>query len=111
MAGTGAGYNIPISVSYARTDTTNPILDAYTTFNFSSPWGSGGSNDLSGRNTADATATSSAAEGNAAAATNSAQSVNQGGSAAAAGISKYWLYGAGAAIVILGFLLWQNSRR
>lgn len=60
----GAGYNIPISVSYARTDTTNPVFSAATNFFFSSPWASTGTNDQSARNTDTATATSAAAQGN-----------------------------------------------
>lgn len=100
--GAGAGYNIPISVSYARTDTVNPVLSAGTVFNFSSPWGSGGTNDISSRPTSDATATSSAAEGNAASATQSAQSAGGDTTAKGAGSNMLpWL--AVGALAILFF--------
>lgn len=62
--GAGAGYNIPVSVSAATTQTSNPVLSAPTNFAFSSPWASTGTNDQSARNTEAATATSAAAQGN-----------------------------------------------
>lgn len=106
--GTGAGYNIPISVSYARTETLNPILDAYTVFNFSSPWGSGGTNDIAARTTSEATATSSAAEGNAASATQASQAVTD---ATSPGKLPGWVpWAAGAGVVIALIILWRYRK-
>jgi hypothetical protein len=109
--GAGAGYNIPISVSYARTDTTNPILNASTTFNFSSPWASGGTNDQTSRLADSATATSSAAEGNAASAAQSATSIGADGSSAqpsALSSIPTWAYIAGGIAVLA--LIWFTRK-
>jgi hypothetical protein len=107
--GTGAGYNIPISVSYARTDTINPILNAGTVFNFSSPWGSGGTNDVTSRLTSSATATSSAAEGNASAATQASTSSN--GNDSTGGGPKWLTYAVIAGIALSAITLWVSLRR
>lgn len=105
----GAGYNIPISVSYARTDTINPILNADTTFNFSSPWGSGGTNDNAARNVSSATATSSAAEGgNAGASGQSTTSPSDLGGTSSTG-SNTTTY-ALIAIALIGFLWLQHHK-
>ena len=108
----GTGYNIPISVSYARNETLNPIQTAYTVFNFSSPWGSGGTNDITSRQNSSATATSSAAEGgNAGSATQSATNpVETGGGSSVGGIpTTYLLAGAAAIVAAFAFLYFKRK--
>lgn len=111
--GSGAGYNIPISVSYARTDTTNPVFSAATNFFFSSPWASTGSNDQSARNTAAATATSAAAQGDLA---QNAQSQTAGANApqssnAATLALPAWLpYAAGGAVLLIVAAIYFTRR-
>ena len=64
---TDSGYNIPVSISNATTSTLPISIGAQTTFNFSSPYATGGYNSTQANPIAPATATSSAALGNAAA--------------------------------------------
>ncbi len=113
----GAGYNIPISVSYARTDTTNPVFGANTNFVFGSPYATTGTNDQSARNTDSATATSAAAQGNlqqqatsATAGSQSTSPVSDGGGVAAINIPPEYLYIAGGAFVLLLGVLWLTRK-
>jgi hypothetical protein len=86
-------YNIPVSLSFAETTTSSLALDAQTTFNFSSPYASGGSPDDLSAPEAPATATSSAAEGNAASSA-AGTGVNTPVSSSGLNLDSLLLYGA-----------------
>jgi hypothetical protein len=105
------GYEIPISASVARTDTFNPILNAATTFNFDSPWASGGSNDQTSRITPSATATSSAALGgnavSSAAPTTAVQDTGGGGFSLSSIPKAAWI---GAGIAVAAFLYFKLKK-
>lgn len=112
----GAGYEIPVSVSNARNESINPVFGGGdTTFNFSSPWASGGTNDQTSRITGSADATSSAALGGNAvsSSTPTTQAVDQTDSGTVTQKSFLQGYGApivlGAVALLIGVYLWRQK--
>lgn len=92
----GAGYDIAASVSMAETTTSAASISADTTFNFSSPYATGGNPSTQANPNAPATATSATAKGTGA--TASASTAVQGGTASAGA--------AGAASTLSSLLPW-----
>jgi hypothetical protein len=100
-------YKIAASVSMASTTTSSAAQNAGTTFNFNSPYATGGNPvDLS-EPTAPATATSSASEGGNAAASSSGTGVNTPASGGGLNLSSLLLYGA---IGFGAYLLYKHMK-